>query len=281
MNADKAIVLPPPAHHVVQEFMALLTHINDDFIAGVYLTGSLPLHDYQPGKSDIDFVVLCKRVPDKALIRELVKVHRRLEQQFPETGLNGTYLTYDSLQAQDIYAPHTLYYHEGVVHTAHFSMAPITLLELKTTAVTLTGPPARNLPIAVAPEDVNAFLYKNMNTYWKGWISGNSLFSRLKLLLFPRVTEWIILGMARQLYTLRTGAITSKTGAGYYCLAHLPTEYHAIIQQAMAIRQNGGAGILSVRSSYHIQPSLKRTAATLSCARYILHLFNKEYTADW
>src|SRR5688500_14076758 len=126
------------------------------------------------------------------------------------------------------------------MNVSTFEMASVTLHELRTTAVTLLGTPAHQLPVTIELKDVNAFLRDNINTYWKTWLAKHSsLFGRqLLLAFFPRLTEWTVLGLARQLYTLRTGKIASKTYAGYYCLEQLPDNYHRIIRDAIKIRND-------------------------------------------
>lgn len=158
-------------------------------------------------------------------------------------------------------------------------MAPVTLYELKTIAITLLGIPAQNLPVNVQIDDVNKFLFENINTYWKNWIAKHSSFSTNQLLLIfiPRLTEWVILGVARQLYTLRTGRIVSKTGAGYYCLEHLPNKYQAIVQEAIKIRKDNSKHVLTLKTSYYLHPSMQRYIETLDCAYFIIDMFNEEY----
>ena len=87
----------------------------------------------------------------------------------------------------------------------------------------------------------------------------------------------MILGLSRQLYTLHTGQICSKTEAGYYALKHLPEKYHPVIHDAIRIRKENKKYLLTVKGSYYIQPSIKRCNETLGCAYWIIGLFNKEY----
>jgi len=57
--------LPQPADRIVTEFVRQVCSINPEFIDGIYLTGSISLNDFYPNKSDIDFLVLCKKFPDE------------------------------------------------------------------------------------------------------------------------------------------------------------------------------------------------------------------------
>jgi len=269
--------IPLTADAILQELLARITELKPGFITGMYITGSIPLNDFHPNKSDIDFLVLCKELPTASFRSQLERLHKRIDRKF-KTKLNGCYIMHASLNVH--HSPSkTLCYQEGRMNESTFQMAPVTLFELKTTAITVMGIPAQELPVDVTITDVNKFLYENINTYWKNWVDKHSSFSiyRLLLILFPRLSEWVILGVARQLYTLRTGKITSKTGAGYYCMEQLPDKYHSIIQRAIKIRNDNSDHLLTVRSSYYVQPSVKRSRETTACANYLIQLFNNEY----
>ena len=271
--------IPIPASEILQELIAEITTLNAGFIIGMYVTGSIPLNDFHPNKSDIDFVILCNELPSATFRSELEQLHKKIDRNFNTTRLNGCYITHSGLNVHNAATTKTLYYREGRMKESIFEMVPITLYELKTTAITLRGIPAEKLPVVVETNDVNKFLFKNINAYWKNWITKNSFFTihQLQIIFFPRLTEWVVLGIARQFYTLKTGKITSKTKAGLYCLEHLPPEYHLIIQEAVKIRNDKGNHFLSIKNSYYVKPSINRAKETMACAKYIIHLFNEEY----
>ncbi len=272
--------LPSPADKILGALIEGITKAKKDFIQGLYLTGSIPLRDYHPDKSDIDFLILCKELPDKEFRIQLSDIHRTIERKFNRSNLSGAYLTATSLDVHNFYSTQTLSYHDRRLHLSNFDMAPILLYELKTIGITFLGIPAQDLPIIVHINDVNRFLFDNINSYWKRWTSNHSTLFKQKLilLLIPRLTEWVILGVARQLYTLRTGEIASKTSAGRYCLEHLPQKYHPILQQAIKIRGDNHRHMLYLKHSYYVQPSIKRTIETLDCTNFIIAQFNSEYS---
>jgi hypothetical protein len=150
----------------------------------------------------------------------------------------------------------------------------VTLYELKTTAITVSGLPAAELPVTIGPDEVAAFLIRNAATYWKRRVDAYAAPFReqLLLLLFPRLTEWVLLGLARQLYTLHTGAITSKTYAGQYCLTLLPPALLPVMLAAVRIRTSWLRYRITFPYAHTIRPSRKRAAATIRCARYLLGL---------
>lgn len=273
------MTIPEAVDKLIAALIAGTGQVKEGFVEGLYLTGSISLQDYQPSKSDIDFLILCKDFPAHNVRLQLRALHRRLEQGFEHSNLSGLYLTVGGLNVLTADRTQVLHYHQGHLRDGTFDMAPITLYELKTTALTITGIPAQQLPVTIHINDVYGFLFRNINTYWKAWVDKHAAVNRpgILLMLLPRLTEWVILGLARQLYTLRTGEITSKTAAGHYCLEHLPANYHWIVERAIKIRTAKNEHFLELKPSYSVQPSIKRAVQTLDCAYFIIDQFNNEY----
>ena len=269
--------LPFPADKIVLEFVDGICGIEPEFIDGIYLTGSISLNDFYPEKSDIDFLVLCKKFPDEKISAELKKLHSAVSHHYPKPNLSGCYLLTKDINTKNPENINTLSYYEDNWKQGPLEMAPVTLAELKSNSITVYGADAASLPFSISTDSLKNFLHANINSYWKKWIAQHSKISCKKslLFLFPRFTEWSVLGVARQLYTLNTGKIISKTEAGYYCLKHLPEKYHSIIQKAIEIRKDDRT--FPLVKSYGISPSFTRTMSTIECVNYIIGLFNKKY----
>jgi predicted nucleotidyltransferase len=273
---------PQVVHHITSELLARISKIDPVLVKGMYLTGSVALGDFHEDKSDIDFIILVENHPDKKLHPLLRQLHVSIEERYRKPNLSGCYITRENLDIGNAATVKVLQYNEGRLDERLFEMAEVTLYELKTTAVTTAGIPVAELPITIDLHQVLQFLHRNINSYWTARISGTRFLSvqTLQLILLPRLTEWIVLGVARQLYTLRTGKITSKTEAGAYCLENLPQQYHSIIREALEIRSNDDKQLFSPKPSYYIAPSLRRSAETIACASFIIRLFNQEYTGS-
>ena len=269
--------LPPPADKIVEDFAEKICSIQADFVEGIYLTGSLPLNDFYSNKSDIDFLVFCKEIPDEKMALQLRCLHKTIEKQYQRCNLSGSYLTVENIQSDHPEYERVLSWHQKKMRYQNFEMAPVILSELKTNAFTIVGAQANTLPIHISLQKLNEFLYENINTYWTMWIKQHSSFFRRKIILlaFPRLTEWSVLGIARQYYTLQTGNIASKTDAGYYCLQHLPEKFHPIIKDAIEIRKDNRT--YPFVKSYAIRPSFKRLIQTIGCINYLIAEFNKAY----
>jgi hypothetical protein len=234
------------------------------------------MKDFLPNKSDIDFVVLCKQQPDEKIVSQLKSIHRIIQRRYPLPRLSGSYITYAGIQLNNPETMRILSY-EKSLHFETFAMAPVTLSELKTNAITIVGAGADTLNIHIGPEKLNDFLFKNINSYWVKWIRQHSSFFNRKIILFlfPRFTEWAVLGVARQLCTLQTGKIVSKSEAGHYCLNYLPDNFHPVIKEVLQIRND--KSIYPFIESYAIRPSFNRTAETIACVNFIISKFNGIY----
>lgn len=275
-----AINLPEPVNHIVTALVDRIYNIKPDFLIGVYLTGSLTMNDFFNNKSDIDFIVLYKKMPDKKILKQLKCIHQTIKKHYTNPPLSGLYLTIDSIKNEEPEKIKTLTYHEGALRFGVFEMAPISLSELKSNGITVFGLNAEALEIEITKDYMSRFLYNNINTYWKEWLKQHSSFFNRKLLLlfFPRLTEWSVLGVARQLYTLQTGKITSKSQAGIYCLNKLPGKFHPIINEALSIRKS--KKVIPFLKSYTIKPSFTRMAETIECVNFIINTFNTIYKEE-
>ena len=243
------------------------------------MTGSLSMNDFYSNKSDIDFLVFCKELPNSEIVSQLKHIHKAIQKRFQKPDLSGCYLTSESIQTNDIENIQVLSYHQSSMRYRNLEMAPVSLWELKINAITLYGKKAETLPIEVKPDVLYKFLYENINSYWTKWLKQHSAFLNRKviLLVFPRLTEWAVLGVARQLYTLKTGKIVSKTEAGNYCIENLPEKFHPIIKEAINIRKDNRT--YPFVKSYAVKPSFKRLSKTIECVNFIITTFNKIYLA--
>jgi hypothetical protein len=262
------IQLPPPVQKVLQDYLSQLTAAMPANIAGIYLTGSVSLGDYYSSKSDIDFITILNEDATNKQLQQLKHIHRSIEKKHHHPKFNGYYLNLAGLTSGRSSYPS--FFMNRMHHERTFELGQLSLFELKHFSHHVYGIPVTELPINVAFENVARQLHENINSYWARWVHRHSCtgINRLLLILFPRLTEWGLLGVARQLYTLQAGAITSKLKAGNYCLQNLPAQFSNIISTAIETR---------VLNKTQLKPSLKRANDTLACMRFIISRFNEVY----
>ncbi len=94
------------------------------------------------------------------------------------------------------------------------------------------------------PARLDAWTRENLFTYWWPWLTTiDRLCSRRGITsLTSEPIEWGVLGVTRLHYTLATGLVTSKHGAGLYALETLPPRWHRILGEALRIRERRSEG---------------------------------------
>jgi hypothetical protein len=260
--------IPLLINKILDDYVSEICSILPNLIEGVYVTGSVPLGDYYSKKSDIDFITVLKSSPGKDIIEKLENIHHKIEKTYSNPKLNGYYLTVDGIKNNQVAFPS--FFRNKMYFEREFELDKVSLWELKSSSINVYGLPAAELNIDVKMIDVFEQLHQNINTYWTEWIAKHSplQLNYFLLLLFPRLTEWGLLGVARQLYTLETGEIASKLYAGKYCLDRVPVDLKEIMLTAIDTRK---------LNKTELKPSINRAKKTIECMKFIVHEFNKIY----
>lgn len=194
------------------------------FVDGLYLTGSVALGDFQPQHSDLDYVAVLSRTPEEKDFAALAAAHR-------ETGdareFDALYIPRSALADppdDGERAPHcrgTEFHRDEPCG----QLNPVTWLELRRYGVPVRGNDPASLGLPDRPERLKRWLLTNLAEYWI------SLADRVERVLSARAADsptvgdtvtWIVTGPARLHYTLRTGDVTSKSGAGRYVQENFP-----------------------------------------------------------
>lgn len=111
---------------------------------------------------------------------------------------------------------------------------------LRDHAVVVRGPTSAALDIWTDPKVLAGWAIANLNSYWASWVERHA--SLLANTPDPARFDaqdgaWGALGVARLHYTLATGGITSKDGAGAYAMAAFPPRWHPILSACRAARR--------------------------------------------
>ena len=227
-------VLPETIRPLLQDYTQSFDASLPSLLAGVYLVGSLALGAFDEQRSDIDVIAVLSRPPTPADLAALRALHSGLRRRHPGPRLECSYIQWGDLGKPESQVPPFPGYHDGRLDPAsHFELHPVTWWMLKKHALTLRGPAAAGLPFDAAWEALEAWTRDNLASYWGDWTRQPLLKAAL---LSDWAIEWTVLGVLRLHYTLHERQITSKQGAGEYALAHLPGEWHPIIQEALNLR---------------------------------------------
>jgi predicted nucleotidyltransferase len=228
-------VIRPTPYPYVNAVLKLLLHeaqsVLGTYFVGLYLHGSLALGDFDPGHSDIDFlVVTAEELPEK-LIPDLETMHQRIWNSELEWAakLEGTYIPKDSLyryHAADPPRPH--------INERKFLFFPnenywvISRYILREKGVVVNGLPIRPLIAPISPEELREAVVSGLI---EGWIPR---LNERDWLVPPGHQSYIALTCCRALYTVEFGKIASKPVSARWALTVLDNQWTDLIESALA-----------------------------------------------
>lgn len=208
-----------------------------DLVTGFHLTGSVAFGDFQPGRSDLDFVAVLSRVPTDGDIDALAILHRSFgtDPTFPMLG--GIWITEAELRAGPDAVEDGPTSHDGnFLARDRGNRNPVTWFELR-----------RSIPIIGTldtealwhdHERLTSWVKDNAADYWRRWLADASKpWTGRGLGMFGRAMPmWGVLGISRQHYTVSTGEVVSKSAAGGWALETFGGERRRIVEEALACR---------------------------------------------
>ena len=226
--------MPDPIQPLLDAYLTWLEQTLPGFLSGFYLHGSIALGAFSPRLSDIDFVATLSRPASAGDLARLAEIHRAVAARFRPWPLDGCYLRDGDVGKHPAtIAPVAAYRARRLLPATYHDINLVTWWVLKNRGIALLGAAPSALAFEVDMERLLAYVRLNLNVYWGRYIRQPF---RIASLLTDYSLQWAVLGVLRQWYTLREHAITSKTGAGQYALAHLPSEWHRPVRAALAIR---------------------------------------------
>ena len=200
-----------------QAVIARLDASAPGLVTELFLIGSAILDDWQTGQSDVDVLGILARNPTEPERRCLEAALRS----------EGPKIEAEWFTRAELAIPQS---------TAVRAVALRTLVQ---GGLSLRG---------VVPSQISdnstllaELLVANLQTYWFDWIGrARQPFSRFGLsMLGDWAPAWGVLGVARIIYTLRTGDIISKSGAGRWALSQFP-EHARILTECIRLRTGDG-----------------------------------------
>lgn len=229
---------------IVADLLAGLQATLPGLIEGFYLSGSVALNDYHPGRSDIDFVAVTSETLGVNDIAALARALRSFRSRRPSPALDGVFLTWRDLA----HGPDAVQGPRPMVNSGAFAVSssggalnPVSWHTLHRSGNKILG---RDLDAVALWHDetrLHTWVRSNVESYWVPWLRRRrSLLTGPGLgALRPWSAEWGVLGICRMHFTLTEGSIASKVAAGTHALDHFAPCWHPIIREAMRIRTGG------------------------------------------
>ncbi len=224
---------PTPYPDVNVVLLRLLTEaqaVLGEAFVGLYLYGSLSSGDFDPHRSDIDFVVVTSDMLPDETIQQLAALHDRLAASGLKWAakLEGTYITQAALRRYNSADGPFPGINEGRFYIAHHQSDWIIQRHiLREYGAVLAGPPPHTLIDPVQPDDIRRAVRGILREWWQPMLNEPSQF---------RSTEYqayAVLTMCRALHALDSGTVVSKPVAARWAQTTLDGRWHALIDFAL------------------------------------------------
>lgn len=219
----------PEVSWVLHDLLGRARAILAEHFAGMYLYGSLAMGDFNPARSDIDFVVVTGEHLPEQIIKELESMHLVLASGAKwQRKLEGAYVPKAVIRRHDPQNRPLPTVNEG-----HFYMAPLGsdwVMQrkiLRETESALYGPSLHNLIDPVSAADLRAAVLAVIDDWWEPMLGDQAR------LHDPGYQPFAVLSMCRSLYTARLGELATKSRAAEWAMATLPKEWSPLIKRAL------------------------------------------------
>jgi nucleotidyltransferase-like protein/aminoglycoside adenylyltransferase-like protein len=224
-------ILDPDARTALDGYLARLDTVLPD--AWVYLTGSVALDDWQPGRSDLDILVVTPAELGDADLSALDALHAALP---AKPYLDAVYVHRDQLGKPDqAGVPCAI---DGVFQQDAHEVSPVLWATLDRYGVPLRGPAVCTLGAGPDLNWLREWNMDNLTSYWRPWavrardvLAGQAAQAPVS----AENVAWAGTGPGRLHYTIATGGIISKCAAADYTAKLFP-EFATLLARAKAWR---------------------------------------------
>lgn len=198
--------------------------------AGLYLHGSLAAGDFDPGSSDIDFLVVTEGDLPEALLPGLAELHTRLAQgSHWGAELEGSYIPRGVVRRYDPQAathPHIERYGRLVVEQHDVDWL-IQRHVLREHGLALYGPPAAEIIDPVPPEALRQAAASLLHGWWARQLADPRLLQQRGYQVYA------VLTMCRARYTFAHGTVVSKPVAARWALEKVGPRWRELVELAV------------------------------------------------
>lgn len=211
-------------------------------------------------------MIVTGHTPGRRELELLRRVHARTRAAATGPQFNGVHVTWDDLTRDPAACgPVASVIGGRFRNRASADVNPVTWHILAEHGVTVRGPHPLELDVWDEPESLRAWSLGSLDEQWRRWRekAGRLVTPRGLAALGSLAPSWSVLSVSRLHFTLKTGEITSKSGAGAYALHAFPDRWQRIVNECLRVRRN-----VSAPSLY--ESALARRRAALDYIEMVL-----------
>jgi hypothetical protein len=228
----------PAVNALIRELLAGVQSVLGDRFTGLYLSGSLAAGDFDPQRSDIDFIVVISGDLPAEMLPALTSMHAGLS----NTGLGmalrleGAYVPLAALRRYDpAIAWHPSLAVGGAFDLDHQRSDGIIQRHiLREHALAVAGPNLHSLIDPVTPDDLRRAALATLRDWWAPMLDNPFRLWRREY------QAYAVLTMCRICYTLHFGEIVSKQAAARWMQETQGERWVALIQRALEWQSEDG-----------------------------------------
>lgn len=222
----------PALQALLADLAAFLPAALGEQLVGIYLSGSLAYGDFDPQRSDVDFVAVTENELGEAWFLPLAGVAARLQARHAAWAprLEGVFMSRAMIarwrpgQARFL----ALNTHDEFGWDGQGADGYIHRWVLREKGLALSGPPPAALVEPVGAAELRQATLATLHEWWAPMVADPfRLASR-------EYQAYAVLTMCRMDYTLQHGAIVSKPEAARWALETWPPRWHGLVQRALA-----------------------------------------------
>jgi hypothetical protein len=222
----------------VRELLTSVQGILGDNIVAVWFDGSIALGDFDPGRSDIDLVVIAG-APTGEATEALRAVHVGFAMAGPPWGneVETVYISPAGLHGDAVRSgvPHLYIERQSDGELKSGPVDPGWLVHLRVLREhgrSITGPAPMNIVGTVSDDELKRVAQWGADRWLTPYRKDPATLARLGSRVFAVLTT------CRLLYTLQTGQVVAKAAAARWALSAVPGGLMPVIEGAMAWRKD-------------------------------------------
>jgi len=221
----------PEIDSILRELLSGAQAVLGDHFVGMYLDGSLAIGDFEPDKSDLDFVVVTDSEVSADAFGALKAMHDRIASGPSKWAreLEGSYISQRAFRHDWRPAAHPYIDRGSALAMVHPESGYWTIHRhvLREHGVVLAGPPLQTLIDPIQADELREAVRGILHEWWMPMLVDGPLLQNG----FYRC--YAVLTMSRMLYTLRHGAIVTKPSAARWAQEVLDRRWTPLIQHAL------------------------------------------------
>jgi len=222
----------PDINALLNDLLSRVQELLGSRFVGLYLYGSLASGEFDPQRSDIDFLVVTDGTLSAGMLRAVASMHQHLAEVHPRwtRRLEGSYVPQQALRRYDpTRADYPSLRMDGSFALDHHGPDWVIHLHMiREHGIALAGPAPSTLIDPVTPNELREAALATLHDWWAPMLEDPARLRKREYQAYAALT------MCRALYTLQHGTVVSKPVAAHWAKTFLGQQWDELIDEALS-----------------------------------------------